>query len=70
MYVYKLTLQYRIVVHVRLFILRENVALYGLIWSCMIIKFENYLSKTENSCYFSPFLTKDTACTILFDPVC
>ena len=34
----------------------------------MIIKFANYLFKTENSGYFSPFLTKNTACTILLDP--
>ena len=64
------TLQYRIVVHVRLFILRENVALYGLIWSCMIIEFENYFTKTDNFGYFSLFLRKITACTVLLDPVC
>ena len=36
----------------------------------MIIIFGHYLSKTENYGNFSPFLTKNTACTILLDPAC
>ena len=40
---------------------------------CRVCSFEwtlKFLFKTENSGYFSLFLTKNTACTILLDPVC
>ena len=46
----------------------KNDTLHGIIWSCTIIKFANYLSKPENFGYFNPFLTKHTACTNLLDP--
>ena len=36
----------------------------------MIIEFENYFTKTDNFGYFSLFLRKITACTVLLDPVC